>query len=106
MFHDRVDAGVQLAARLAGYADRDDVLVMGIPRGGVTVAFQVAQALHAPLDILLVRKLGAPGQRELAMGAVASGGIRVLNRELIEELGVTPEQLAETSCIAARSRVP
>jgi putative phosphoribosyl transferase len=96
MFRDRVEAGRQLAARLAGYADRDDVLVLAIPRGGVAVAFEVAQALHAPLDILLVRKLGVPGQRELAMGAIASGGVRVLNRQLIEELGIAPEEQAET----------
>jgi putative phosphoribosyl transferase len=96
MFHDRVDAGRQLAKKLAGYANRDDVLVLGIPRGGVPVAFEVAQALHAPLDILLVRKLGTPGQRELAMGAIASGGIRILNQRLIAELGITEEQVAET----------
>jgi putative phosphoribosyl transferase len=96
MFRDRVDAGQQLARRLMDYAERDDVLVLGIPRGGVPVAFEVAQALHSPLDILLVRKLGAPGQRELAMGAIASGGIRILDQELIADLGVTEGQLAET----------
>ncbi len=96
MFHDRVDAGRQLARKLAGYANRKDVLVLGIPRGGVPVAFEIAQALHVPLDIILVRKLGTPGQRELAMGAIASGGIRILNQQLIAELGVTKEQLAET----------
>jgi putative phosphoribosyl transferase len=96
MFRDRVDAGRQLATKLADYANRDDVLVLGVPRGGVTVAFEVAQALHAPLDILLVRKLGTPGQRELAMGAIASGGVRILNHDLISSLGITQEQLAET----------
>lgn len=96
MFHDRSDAGRRLAVKLAEYRDRDDVLVLAIPRGGVPVAFEVAQALHAPLDILLVRKLGVPGQRELAMGAIASGGIRILNRELIGELGISEEQIAET----------
>lgn len=96
MFHDRVDAGRQLAKKLAHYANRDDVLVLGVPRGGVVVAFEVAQALHAPLDILLVRKLGTPGQRELAMGAIASGGVRILNQDLISSLGITQEQLAET----------
>jgi putative phosphoribosyl transferase len=95
MFRDRVDAGQQLAKTLLGYANREDVLVLGIPRGGVPVAFEVAQALHAPLDILLVRKLGTPGQRELAMGAIASGGIRVLNQQLVAELGITEEQIAE-----------
>ena len=96
MFRDRVDAGRQLAGKLAHYANRDDVLVLGIPRGGVAVAFEVAQALHAPLDILLVRKLGTPGQRELAMGAIASGGVRILNHDLIHSLGITEEQLTET----------
>ncbi|HET7873200.1 MAG TPA: phosphoribosyltransferase [Terriglobales bacterium] len=96
MFRDRVDAGRQLAQGLAQYANRDDVLVLGIPRGGVTVAFEVAHALHAPLDILLVRKLGTPGQRELAMGAIASGGVRILNHRLISSLDISQEQLAET----------
>jgi putative phosphoribosyl transferase len=96
MFQDRVEAGRQLATKLAAYADRDDVLVLAIPRGGVVVAFEVAQALNAPLDILLVRKLGVPGQRELAMGAIASGGVRILNRRLIEELGIPAEEVAET----------
>ena len=96
MFHDRVDAGRQLARKLAPYANREDVLVLGIPRGGVPVAFEVAQALHAPLDVLLVRKLGVPGERELAMGAIASGGARILNQRLIAELGVTEKQVAET----------
>jgi putative phosphoribosyl transferase len=96
MFRDRADAGRQLATKLAHYANRDDVLVLGVPRGGVVVAFEVAKALHAPLDILLVRKLGTPGQRELAMGAIASGGVRILNHDLISSLGITQEQLAET----------
>lgn len=97
MFHDRLEAGRRLAAKLAGYAGRDDVLVLAIPRGGVPVAFEVAQALHAPLDILLVRKLGVPGQRELAMGAIASGGIRILSAKLIDELGISEEEIAETA---------
>lgn len=96
MYVDRIDAGRQLAAKLARYANREDVLVLGIPRGGVPVAFEVAQAIHAPLDILLVRKLGVPGERELAMGAIASGGARILNRRLIYQLGVTEDQVAET----------
>jgi putative phosphoribosyl transferase len=81
---------------LTGYTGRDDVLVLGIPRGGVPVALEVAQALHAPLDILLVRKLGTPGQRELAMGAISSGGARVLNRPVIADLGITEPQVADT----------
>jgi putative phosphoribosyl transferase len=96
MFANRVDAGRRLAAKLARYANRDDVVVLGIPRGGVPVAFEVARAIHAPLDILLARKLGVPGERELAMGAIASGGARIINRRLIAELGVTEEQVAET----------
>lgn len=88
-FRDRTDAGVQLAARLAAYAHRPDVLVLGLPRGGVPVAYEVARALDAPLDVLIVRKLGVPGEAELAMGAIASGGVRVLNRDIIESLGIT-----------------
>ncbi|MDR5725856.1 MAG: phosphoribosyltransferase [Terriglobia bacterium] len=95
MFHDRVDAGKRLAKLMANYANRKDVLVLGIPRGGVPVAFEVAQALHAPLDILLVRKLGTPGQQELAMGAIATGGVRIINDQLVADLGITKEQVAE-----------
>jgi predicted phosphoribosyltransferase len=82
-FVDRHDAGRVLASRLARYAGRDDVLVLGLPRGGVPVAYEVAQALGTPMDLFLVRKLGTPGHRELAMGAIASGGIRVLNDEVV-----------------------
>ena len=82
-FVDRHDAGRVLASRLARYAGRDDVVVLGLPRGGVPVAYEVAQALGAPMDLFLVRKLGTPGHRELAMGAIASGGIRVLNDEVV-----------------------
>ena len=78
-FLDRRDAGRQLAAKLASYADDPSVLVLGLPRGGVPVAYEVARALRAPLDVFVVRKLGVPGHRELAMGAIASGGVRVLN---------------------------
>src|SRR5437667_8573281 len=88
LFHDRSDAGRQLAARLTHYAGRADVLVLALPRGGVPVAYEVAQALGAPLDVFLVRKLGVPGHEELAMGAIASGGVRVLNREVVEGLGI------------------
>jgi len=89
-FLDRRDAGRQLANELSGYADDPSVLVLGLPRGGVPVAYEVARALRAPLDVLVVRKLGAPGHRELAMGAVASGGLRVLNLDVIEALGISP----------------
>lgn len=84
LFHDRSDAGKQLATKLVGYANRPDVLVLALPRGGVPVAFEVAQLLHARLDIFLVRKLGVPGQEELAMGAIASGHVRVLNENVID----------------------
>ena len=96
MFFDRVDAGQQLAKELSQYANRQDVLVLGIPRGGVPVAFEVAKELHAPLDILLVRKLGTPGQKELAMGAIASGGVRFINQQVVAELGITEQEIAAT----------
>ena len=92
-FRDRREAGRVLARALQKYANRDDVVVLALPRGGVPVAFEVAEALGAPLDVFLVRKLGTPGQRELAMGAIASGGIRVLNDEVVRWLGITPEQI-------------
>ena len=85
-FRDRTEAGRMLAAALMRYADDPDVIVLGLPRGGVPVAFEVAHALHAPLDVFVVRKLGLPGHRELAMGAIAAGGVRALNEELVREL--------------------
>lgn len=87
-FHDRRDAGKQLAKSLGAYAGRHDVIVLALPRGGVPVGYEVARALDAPLDVFIVRKLGVPGQEELAMGAIASGGIRVLDRALIEQLHI------------------
>ena len=90
-FKNRTEAGKALAARLGAYANRPDVVVLALPRGGVPVAFEVAQALNAPLDVFLVRKLGTPGQAELAMGAIASGGIRVLNTSVVEWLGIPAE---------------
>src|SRR6202049_4148791 len=92
-FQDRVDAGVQLARKLQAYVDDPTVMVLGLPRGGVPVAYEVAKALHAPMDVFVVRKLGAPGHRELAMGAIASGGVRVLNLDVIEVLGISPAAL-------------
>ena len=91
MFLDRRDAGRMLAKQLAALAGRDDVLVLGLPRGGVPVAFEVAAALRAPLDVFVVRKLGVPGQEELAMGALASGGLRVLNQDVVRTLGISLE---------------
>jgi len=81
-FADRREAGKQLAKKLMAYANRPDVSVLALPRGGVPVAYEVARALHAPLDVFLVRKLGVPGQEELAMGAIATGGVRVLNEDV------------------------
>jgi erythromycin esterase-like protein/predicted phosphoribosyltransferase len=90
-FRDRIEAGRLLAEHLRRYAGRDDLVVLGLPRGGVPVAFEVAHALEAPLDIFLVRKLGVPGHEELALGAIATGGTRVLNKQLIESLDIPPE---------------
>src|SRR5919112_588188 len=90
-FRDRADAGRVLARKLMTYAGRRDVLVLALPRGGVPVAYEVASALDAPLDVFLVRKLGVPGYEELAMGAIATGGVRVLSKPLIESLDIPPE---------------
>ncbi|MGH9627132.1 MAG: phosphoribosyltransferase [Bryobacteraceae bacterium] len=94
-FRDRVEAGQVLAGKLLKYKDRSDVLVLALPRGGVPVAFEVAKALHAPLDVFLVRKLGAPGHEELGVGALASGGVRVVNTELMESLNISERSLEE-----------
>jgi predicted phosphoribosyltransferase len=88
LFRDRSEAGRLLAARLAQYADRPDVLVLALPRGGVPVGYEVARALHVPMDVFIVRKLGVPGHEELAMGAVATGGVRVLNDQVVAGLGI------------------
>src|SRR6266496_3815077 len=93
-FQDRRDAGRILAQKLLGYANRSDVIVLALPRGGVPVAYEVALALNAPLDIFVVRKLGLPGHEELAIGAIASGGIRVLNEGIIRGLHI-PEKVIE-----------
>src|SRR5687767_1517197 len=91
LFRDRIDAGRRLARELRAYADRSDVVVLALPRGGVPVAAEVAKVLHVPLDIFLVRKLGVPGQEELALGAIASAGIRVLNQDVVRQLGIRRE---------------
>lgn len=93
LFDDRRAAGRALAGLLTEYAGRDDLMVLALPRGGVPVAREVARALGAPLDVLVVRKLGAPGREELAMGAIAAGGARVLNEAVIRALGVDEQQL-------------
>jgi putative phosphoribosyl transferase len=92
-FRDRREAGRLLAATLTAYANRPDVLVLALPRGGVPVAYEVARALGAPLDVFLVRKLGVPGHEELAMGAIATGGVRVINDELVRALRIPDEMI-------------
>jgi putative phosphoribosyl transferase len=92
-FQDRMGAGQLLAEKLAGYASQPEVIVLGLPRGGVPVAFEVAKALHAPLDVFVVRKLGTPGRCELAMGAIATGGVRVLNEEVVRALNISMETI-------------
>jgi predicted phosphoribosyltransferase len=93
LFRDRFEAGRLLASQLADLANRPDVVVLALPRGGVPVGFEVARELNAPLDVFLVRKLGTPGQEELAMGAIASGGVRVLNREVVAALGISEQEI-------------
>lgn len=95
MFENRIDAGQSLGARLKEFAAEDDALVLALPRGGVPVGFEVARALNAPLDVFLVRKLGVPGHEELAMGALASGGVRLLDAKTVRVLNVSPEQVEE-----------
>src|SRR5687768_7332365 len=94
IFKDRRDAGEKLAYKLAVHANRDDLLVLALPRGGVPVAYEVAKRLNAPLDVFLVRKLGVPGHEELAMGAIASGGTRVLNQDVVGPLRI-PDKIID-----------
>lgn len=94
IFNNRSDAGQFLAEKLGAYANRKDVIVLGLPRGGVPVAYEVARKLHAPLDVFVVRKLGVPGHEELAMGAIASGGLRVLNQDVLSYLNI-PQDIIE-----------
>src|SRR5213595_2444431 len=101
IYRDRIDAGKQLASRLADYANRDDVLILALPRGGVPVAFEIARALPAPLDIFLVRKLGVPGHEELAMGAIATGGVRVSNDDVLRGLRL-PDAVVDAVAAAER----
>jgi predicted phosphoribosyltransferase len=95
-FRDRAEAGRALARALAQYAGRDDVVVLALPRGGVPVGYEVAKGLGAPLDVFLVRKLGVPGHEELAMGAIASGGVLVLDEGVLRWLGISEHQLQKT----------
>lgn len=94
-FVDRTESGKLLAARLTQYAGRRDTIVLALPRGGLPVAFEIARALRAPLDVFLVRKLGVPGREELAMGAIATGGVRVLNRDVVAYLAI-PQRIIDT----------
>jgi putative phosphoribosyl transferase len=103
-FHDRLDAGRRLAEKLSHYRDRADVLVLALPRGGVPVAFEVAKALHASLDVFLVRKLGLPGHEELAMGAVANGNIEVLNEDVVGPLNI-PREVIDNAVRRERRRL-
>lgn len=89
----RTSAGQELAEALLSYINQDNVIVLALPRGGVPVAFEIAEKLHAPLDLLLVRKLGTPGYSELAMGAIASGGIKVLNTQIVHGYGISQSEL-------------
>ena len=102
VFADRRDAGASLAARLEQYKDRTDVVVLALPRGGVPVGYEVARALGVPLDVFLVRKLGVPRHRELAMGAIASGGVRVLNDDVVDWYGIAA---AEIDAVTAEERI-
>ncbi|HEY9804616.1 MAG TPA: phosphoribosyltransferase [Leptolyngbyaceae cyanobacterium] len=97
LFKDRTAAGQVLAQKLADYANRPNVLVLALPRGGVPVGFEVAQALNAPLDVLIVRKLGVPENEELAMGAIASGGVRILNQSIVEQVQIPDEVIARVA---------
>ncbi len=97
IFRDRSEAGRNLAEKLHAYANQPEVLVLALPRGGVPVAWEIARALHAPLDVFLVRKLGAPGHEELAIGAIASGGVRVLNEQVVRSLQISTAMLDQVT---------
>jgi putative phosphoribosyl transferase len=100
-FRDRSEAGRLLADRLSEYRGRNDVLVLALPRGGIPVGYEIARALEAPLDVFVVRKLGVPGHEELALGAIATDGVRVLNQRVVSDLGITEGDIAR---VAARER--
>lgn len=96
-FRNRADAGQVLARRLQQYKNQPDVLILGLPRGGVPVAYEVARELNAPLDVFIVRKLGVPGHEELGMGAIATGGVRTLHEGIIREIGISPQTIEAVS---------
>ena len=97
VFANRREAGAVLAAELARYKDRGDVVVLALPRGGVPVGYEVSKALRAPLDVFVVRKLGVPGHRELAMGAIGPGGVQVLNHSIVDWYRIPPRAIEETA---------
>ncbi|HLH60086.1 MAG TPA: phosphoribosyltransferase [Ktedonobacteraceae bacterium] len=101
LYRDRGEAGRELATGLAAYSNRQDVIVLALPRGGVPVAFEVAKFLHTPMDVFVVRKLGVPGHEELAMGAIATGGVRVVNRDVVRMLHI-PDAVIDA--VAAREQ--
>jgi putative phosphoribosyl transferase len=101
-YRDRIEAGEALADRLSAYRDREDVVVLGLPRGGVPVAHEVARTLGVPFDVFVVRKLGVPGHEELAMGAIATGGVRQLNRDVVDALAIPATVIDQ---VAAREQV-
>jgi putative phosphoribosyl transferase len=102
LFRERADAGGQLLSRLGRYAGRDDVLVLALPRGGMPVGYEIARGLGAPLDVFVVRKLGVPGQEELAMGAIATGGVRVINADVVDALRIPPAVIDRVAAEEAR----
>jgi len=104
-FRNRTEAGRVLAQELSAYANRDDVIVLALPRGGVPVAFEVAHALHAPLDVFVVRKLGVPGHEELAMGAIASGGVLVIEPSVVEDLSIPMEVVLDVAAREEQERL-
>jgi len=97
LFNDRTDAGQQLAKTLDQYADTENIVVLALPRGGLPVAYEVAKTLQAPLDVMVVRKLGVPGHKELAMGAIASGGIQVINEDIVTQLHISQQAIDEVN---------
>jgi predicted phosphoribosyltransferase len=105
IYRDRIHAGKYLAAQLGEYANRYDVMVLALPRGGVPVGYEVAKALQAPLDIFLVRKLGVPGHEELAMGAIATGGVRILNDDVVDYLQIPGSVIDSVTTIEEREMV-
>lgn len=94
IYRDRLEAGEKLAAHLSDFKGREDLVVLALPRGGVPVAYRVAEALDAPMDVFVVRKVGVPGHEELAMGAIAGGGIRIINDDVVQQAGISEKEIA------------